>query len=81
MPIATCVFAFGLLLVKINTLKSGLPTRFAEVKEERKAQGTRSKARRQSAPAPLLRLMPHEYITAEYSHACAKDSQAFCPSA
>ena len=78
MPIATCVFVFGLLSVKITTLKSGLPTRFAEVKAERKARGTRSKARRQSAPAPILRLMPHEYITAECSHACAKGSQASC---
>ena len=59
MPIATCVFVFGLLSVKITTLKSGLPTRFAEVKAEREARGTRSKTRRQTAPAPSHRLMPN----------------------
>ena len=79
MPIATCVFAFGLLPVKVNTLKSGLPMRFAEVKEERKARGTRSKTRRQPDPAPSHLLMPNEQITAECSHAYAKGFPASCP--
>ena len=81
MPIAATVFGFEFLSVKIITLKSGLATRFAEVKEERKARGTRSKTRRQPAPAPSHSLMPNELVTAEYSHACAKGSQASCPSA
>ena len=38
---------------KIKNIRhqSGLPTRFAEVKEERETRGTRSKARREPAPA------------------------------
>ena len=76
MPVATCAFSFGTLPVKIISLKSGLLTRFAEVKEEREARGTRSKTRRQPAPAPSHRLMPNGQITAEYSHAYAKGSPA-----
>ena len=68
-----------LFLVKLNTRKVKLPERFAKVRAEVEGRGTRSKALGQLDPAHSKVIKVLAEITAEYSRACAKDSQASCP--